>query len=825
MSRLHFETRRPTVARLCRMAWSWLLGAITVMLLVSDVGFAGTPGSDPSESESAAAEVDQNRDDQDSASSEAATSEAETSGAESSDTANASALSPRYPLRSDLSHDPFGDEFDPLGPEYRLEAERARQKYYHWGLQRDTQTFGTINVKTTPLESIDWSQRNPEFSLTDRFLRRHDCFRSDCLNPNPYGRVYAYDGSVVRIRNPNVIHNGPLSGLGSSIEQQFAPLLPHTVLMDRFPAHPTHWYLDLTALRRRIQSNAIFGHMEIQPVTYRDHRCWKISWVAHREHEGGTIAFCHSWLARDRDMLPIRQEFHTPINEQIEELLVVETDSFQRDDYSGLWYPQEVTASIGSSDEKIVSRMIFRPTDAFDQDLIYHDVPVFSDSHAKPPKTVVASHAPYPVLSSLRGPGSIAPSATQARRLKFAGTGIFGLLIVWAATSFTFSQTRLGRVIREFFRRHRTVVGVTGMLLAGGIAYLAGLPPGWSRYGLSWAFAGMFGLGWILATMLLMGDRKISIKVALFAAASAALLFAGYNLGLKRMKVRQSMIRDVRETGGQVVMGIWRLDEPGLFLPDAMGKLLGEAWTGRANQAAIDQREFTPRNVERWCLDEVQWLGIAAHDNQPFDVSSHALARIRDSKALWTLHVEGGYLDGDALQQVARFESLIDLYFDCQGKPIDERIAQIPELERVWLTHAVVNDDLFEKLSRVKTLECVTLIDPIIQTCDRPRGPFPLDWVEIQHCDLSPNQLKSLGNLPCDLMFGNCRFQIPAGDVVELAETGELTLQQCAFDDQSLNCLIESPKLKNVQIITADVSIEGIEAFSQRRPDVALTME
>lgn len=733
----------------------------------------------------------------------------------------------QYPLITRLPLGESSSGSQPFGEELAAEIEQTVKQYQSWGLERESTRMGSIRMYgDDPISPpIDWSAKPTSQVTRERFLRSGDRFRSDCVAPKYQRRSFAFDGIIGRLRNLNLVHNGPLPNTSAPFHNEFTPPVPHTLLVGDALTPRIHWIYDRPRMLRMIRSGSLFGTMRVEKETVDDHPCWKIAWRGVRENEGGLDSFGTIWLARDRGLLPLRQQYRTPLGAVSMERVVAATERFKLDSDTQLWFPEDVRLTLQLDNTLYLGRTRFELTDRYREPSEYEQVAALTKAHETPAKTVVPAYAPYPVLSSLPGPGSVAPSATVASRFRFASFGLLGLAACWMTTALAFSKTRLGRLARDFLRRQRVLLGVCGLVAVASVGYLTSVLPGWSKFGLSWMFAGACGLGWILLSMWLMGERKISLRVVLCGAASAALLFAGYNIGMKRMHVRERMINEIRGQGGQVVIGLWRLDEPGLFLPDAMGRLLGEAWTGRANRAAIDQNQFTARNVDRWCLDEVRWLGIASPDQEPFNLSSDALARIRDTRTLWTLHVEGGYVDGECFEELARFNHLIDVYYHCNERPIDKRIALIPELERLWLTRAVANDDLFEKLSGNKTLECVTLIDPVFTTCSRSQENFGLDWVEIHHATVDAEELKELGKLPCDLVFENCRFQLSPKDQVRLLETPKLTVKHCVLDDQALNCLADSPRLQQVRLAETDVSLGGIETFSKQRPRVAVTME
>ncbi len=734
---------------------------------------------------------------------------------------------PQYPLITKLSQFEVDPAPNPLGPELAAEVREIVRRYQHWGMRRVSMRCGSIKRQAgeSTLDQIDWSRLETSDVRRERFLRRGDRFRSDCFEPEYDRRSFAFDGSIARSRNPMRIRNGPLIEFGSGIDEPFAPRIPHALLANHFESPSICWLFDESRMVNLIRSGILLGAVRVERERKDNHPCWKITWRTMWENEGGLVCHCVAWLARDRGLLPLRQEFRAGVDDTDMQCVRVTTEGFRRDGNSGLWYPEEAHSCLDNGDVLHCARTTLAATEDHLVPRYYEQIAAMNQAHSKPAQVSVPAHAPFPVLSSLPGPGSVAPSATRSTRLRFAGFGLLGLTLCWAITALTLSKTRLGNLARQSLRRHRGLLGGCGVIFVVSVGWLASYPPGWTTFGLSWMFAGGTGLAWIVFSMWLLGERTVSIRVALFASASAALLFAGYNAGMKRMRVRQQTIHDIRNTGGQVAMGLWRLDETGLFLPDSMGRLMGEAWTGRANRAAVAESQFTARNVHRWCLDEVQWLGITCLNDQPFRLSPEALAQIRDTRALWTLRVEGGLVDGACFEELSRFGSLIDVYFDCQHQPIDARIASIPKLERLWLTHPVVNADLFEKLSRIKTLECVSLIDPTFQQCARPRHRVDFDWVEVHHADVSAGHLEELGKLPCDLVFENCRFHLGPEQQMWLSETPGVTVKGSTLGDRGLMSLAASPRLQSIRLLNTDVSLQGIEAFSSRRPDVTITME
>ena len=429
-----------------------------------------------------------------------------------------------YPLVTSLSYDHSYTVTELLGAELTEEIRQVIEQYKQWGIERDSTRLGTIKLSTSDAvpEPIEWSNYSSKDMMRERFLRSGDRFRSDCYEPSYQRRSFAFDGTIARVRNANLVHNGPLRQLASTFEDDFAPRTPHTLLVDYFLAPGIHWIFNHPRMLESIRSGNLFGDLRVEQKTFSGHPCWKLSWLAARDTDGGLMSHCVVWLARDRALLPLRQEFRTPINAISSEQVVVKMKQFQREEETQRWFPKDVLCSLEVGNTLYLGRTQFRPTDRYRESQPFTQVAALADNHRKPPKASVPAYAPAPVLTTLPGPGSIAPAATQKSRLRFAGIGMLWLAGCWVMTSVTFSQTRLGRLARDFLRRHRTLVGCCGILLVIAVGALTRTPPGWSRFGLPWMFAGAVGLGWILLTLWLLGERKLSIRMALCAAASWA---------------------------------------------------------------------------------------------------------------------------------------------------------------------------------------------------------------------------------------------------------------------------------------------------------------
>ncbi|WP_372895995.1 hypothetical protein [Stieleria sp.] len=708
----------------------------------------------------------------------------------------------------------------------KREVVAVREAYQGWGMKRRIEVFETVREEPS-IEggrSIDWSKQTLAYSCVDDFLRLGERFRAERREPALQKMIFAYDGQVGRIRYLHGATNRPLSANANAYERNGAPRLPHAVLVEYYYSRHLDWLLIDDYQTHLFPPQTVIGEPKVEEVQLDGHPCWKVQWYGINNEDLDVMTDCEVYLAKDRFLLPLRQNYETPAGDRWPERKTIHIDAFQMDSATGLWYPEQVTTARKWSSQSQWTRIRFELDERFGDVEVYSDAPVVAPQHSKPPTAVVSQFAPAAVLTELSGPSANSMVVRRAFEPKTAGGSSIGLLLVFATLAIWFKATRLGRALRQFLGRHPTFMGLSGISLTACVGYVSSYPPGWTTYGLAMMFAGLFGLIWITLTFMLIGDKQVSIRTVLFAAACTALCFGGYSKGIKRIQVRQRMISEVRDFGGRVEMGLWHLDEEGLYLPNRLRELLGEAWSGRANRAAISYESFSEKNIDRWCLDEVKWLGLASREDTAFEVDGDTLSRLGATDTLWTLHVEGGYMDGEALTAAAKFPRLIDLHYDCQHRAVAKEIALLGQLERVWLTNAVVDDELIKSLRGIKNLDFVTLIKPRFGNCDRPYHDWSIDGVEVQHATVTPQAVNTLGQLSTNLTFVDCNVQLPTAAEVTLPLTTGFSFRDSNLDNRSLLQLTKAPCLLSVGLTGTDVSIDGIEAFSQLRPEVALAL-
>ena len=712
--------------------------------------------------------------------------------------------------------------------DYRREVVAMNAAYTRWGMTRQSRSYATIAAGAEGEDrahSIDWSKQAPMELRDHEFLCSLERFRAECFAPAALRTVLTYDGVVTRYRDQQRVLNGPVDRMRSPFENVFAPQLPHGAFINYDFLPDVQWMYGARQPRPQFLQASVSGKVEFSEQEFNGHPCWKINWRARHSETMDTVIYCEVYLARDRYLMPLRQTFRETINGGMSLVTMVETDELQLDPSTQLWYPKHVTVSRRRDATLEVDKVRYAVSHRYNKDSVFAEAPAFNTSHDQPPKPRLSAYAQLPVLQKVRTRGFSTMRLAGGGGQKSAGSGIVGLLLFCAAISFALKSTPRGRRLRAFVARNRGSIGATGIVLTAAVGFISHYLDGWSTYGLSMIAAGLFGLCWIGVSMAVIGDKQLSIRVMLFAAASIAIMLGGYHKGVKRMQMRQAMIGEVREAGGQVVMGRWRLDEDGLFLPGPMRTLLGEAWTGRANQVAVTQDLFTPANVEGWCLDEVQWIAVGSSEGETFDVDPQALAKIKDSVSLWTLHFEGGYLNADAFEEVSRFTRLVDLYCDCRYRPLPKEIGRLAELERVWLTHPIVDDELLQSLKGVKNLEYVTLIAPRFGKGVDPNTVLDVADVEVRFADLTPAALESLGRIPTQLLLVDCKVKLPKDAKFTMAATQTLSFLNSNLDDATLPRLCDAPNLSWAAVQGTNVSVKGVEAFSKLRPGVVLSLE
>ncbi|MEO1618893.1 MAG: hypothetical protein AAFV88_23790 [Planctomycetota bacterium] len=706
------------------------------------------------------------------------------------------------------------------------EIEATQQQFRAWGLRREIRRYGIIDRRPDgELWEIDWENRPAVATIDERFLRQGERFRCDRYLPKKERRSITFDGQVARMRDNFFAQNGPIDQMSLSFATQYAPGVPHAILVDYFTAPPISWIFDESDATRLQKSGSVHPDVRVQESEHEGHPCWRIRWTATRDDEGGLISSCEVFLARDRQLFPIQQSFITPINRLIRDECRITIDEFERSADDRLWLPKRVKVGRGYADDQRAILVNFHWSPDYVDESIYSQIETLAANLEKPVKVKPGVYQPAPLLSNGIGSVPARPlSAIKVYRRPFSVTSVLVAGILFLALMPLVARTRIGIRTRGWIRAHPLRTGMVGIATTLLFGYAATYPPGWAQYGLSLMLTGVFGFAWILATFTLSGERTVSIRLSMCAALCAAVTFAGYSMGGKRMAVRERMIRDIRDSGGQVAMGRWRLDEPGLYLPRPLDRFLGEAWTGRASQAAVEQEIFTADNVQNWCLDEVRWLGIASAIKQPFQVSGHPFSKLRNKDSLWTVCVDGGGLDATAFDELSRFPSLVDLHFDCNYQPVDDQIQSIP-LERLWLTKPLVDDQLLRLLGEMKSLEGVTLISPKFADHDSQLQAVRIKSVEVQFASLDEMDLKVLGKLDSRLLFTNCRFVPQSSGPISMAHPSLLEFIDSDLNDKLLKRFTDMPALQHITLRRTDVSLSGIEAYSSVTNDISVFLE
>ncbi|MCD0461209.1 hypothetical protein [Roseiconus lacunae] len=702
---------------------------------------------------------------------------------------------------------------------------KVADRYDEWGLTRTTRHFGEFeDLSHEDVMGTDWASQTCDLDYHENFLRQGLCYRAERLSPEHRRMRCCFDGTLARIRSPFGLINGPERAVVGAFEESFRLSCPHTAIISASLGPSIEWLFSPDLAERMFTNRFALGPITVKQGDIDGHSCYQVQWRTIAERDGHLI-HCDVSFAKDRDLLPIREQFKTSVSASAREIRTATTTSFQQDS-RGRWFPQQVMVSTNYGKLAHVSQLSFDLNRQFQDRSVYSDGSALLAVHENPPPALVKPYASPELLTTEPERGFQSGHTLLADQghvlvMIIASVLISSGLVVWGMW-----RTRTGAAFRHACDEHRVIVGLVGIVATGAFGGLCSVPPGWTTFGVASICSGAFGLGWILLQMLLFGETKVSLRTTFCAATAFAILIAGYSMGFKRMKVRDRMLDEIRYSGGQVVVGLWHLDEEGLFLPAPLAEFFGEAWTGRARRAAVEATSFRGPNVERWCMEELRWLGVASEMNTDFQVDADALQAIGDDAMMWTFHADNGYLDDDGMSELSRFASLVDLHFDCQQKPVSERIGELKNLERVWLTDPIVDDQLFDRLSRAPRLDSVYLINPEFSV--EPLRPVERKFktVEIRHASIDHEDMQKLGKIPTSLAFVHCKFDFAKTHTpVGMDRTRTLVVHGCGMDDESLVAMGDSPQLTWFHLGETNVTVRGIEAFSKAHPSIPITLE
>ncbi|MFU7559194.1 hypothetical protein ACMFWY_10980 [Roseiconus sp. JC912] len=720
----------------------------------------------------------------------------------------------------------FKTELDQqLFAELTVKLANTAKQYDQWGLVRTLVNYGDVSdIDVESIAKLDWGSCDPQLTLQDRILRHGDRYRTERVLPEDRRLRCTFDGTLARIRSTFGLVNGPKEMVLGAFEEPFEFSCPHVALCSSSFGPSIEWMFDSGLMDSAFRSGFVIGPIEVQQCDVDGHPCSRVDWRTVMKRDG-QIVRCSVSFAQDRGMIPICKEFATQVTGTLWEKRLAKTNTFQTDQ-GGRWFPKQADLTVNFRNDYQVTRASYELDDQFHQASVYSDQSAILQVHQNPPPALVKPYTPPEILTTT--PQRVFQSDDY---LGIVGTSVItyggaSLLIMILVCVWFVWRTKMGASIRKFCATHRTFFGTLGIVVTATFGMLCTLPPGWMSFGVTFMVTGVFGLLWIVFQMILFHDARITIRTMLCGAAAVAVMFAGYNVGVKRMLARQKMIEDVRTTGGQVVVGLWHLDEEGLFLPTALANQFGEAWTGRASRAAIEQTAFSRKNVRTWCLEELRWLGVASDENEDYDVDPAALGEMEGDSLLWTFHADNGYVGDEAMQELSRFHGLVDLHFDCQRRPVSSYLSELKCLERIWLTDVIVDENLFRKLAELPRLESVFLITPEFNTQGIDCSDCRIKSVEVQHGSIDQQAISMLGQLPTYLTFVDCKFNLSAvSQPIDLQQTQSLQVFSSMIDDRALVNFGKAPKLNWFHLGATDVTVEGIESYSRMHPSIPITLE
>jgi len=314
------------------------------------------------------------------------------------------------------------------------------------------------------------------------------------------------------------------------------------------------------------------------------------------------------------------------------------------------------------------------------------------------------------------------------------------------------------------------------------------------------------------------GRRSFSIRTMLWLAVCVSLVCAGYTQGLNRFQIRQRMIAEVRDAGGQIKVVDWGSHPDAVRLPAMVSGWLGEGYGGYVRDMVVPSGQFTADNLRRWSLREVENLTVRYPPGTSQAVDLEVLRAIPPDGRLKQLHFWSARLTPPALSRLAEQRMLQHLAFDCQGQSIPETFVEIPALESAELHRVRLDTSSMRVLAESTALEFLTLTAPVFTpdvTADQTPRP---QFLSIRSATITPDGLRTLCRFGDSALVlnGNCRIDSPVA--VPDATLDGLYFSGGNLNDKMLSRIGSLGNIRWVTLVRTAVTHDGFEAFSERHP-------
>ena len=653
--------------------------------------------------------------------------------------------------------------------EIRQQAAGIVEKYKSWTLDRKSYIHQLSDAKSVA-EAFDTELPDRDVIDSHSLIKKDDdrfiVNFSQLIYRNRVriSGAFSYDGTISRYRDANHTFNGNRLSLDQYLNVETPPLIPHFAVapgifmanyrwlfgydMRRFPVFDFGSRSDL----RRIWEDEFDGYS-----------CWVLESMY--EDSLGDRLRTRIWLAKERDLMPIRQ-----VNSRMFGRRGYDAGEFRINSLlqhgegdDALWFPESSTLCYRSGRGYQCTRSIFKASPAVAPETNFSKLPLYSKTVGTKKSTKASRFIPVSVFDSFASSSNKFAAFQLLPNFRFWGPITFLSLIVLVVvgTPLLRNYTQPGRWISNRVSANTMPIFVLGICCVAATLYLTSRPKGWFDYGLSMMLASSVGFVFIGLTMLWVGKRVFSLRTMLVTAGCAALLFAGYNQGFQKLRSRQLMIDDIRNAGGHVQLISFEMNPDGLSIPSPLDQLVAESWTRQVTSAAIPAEIFDPKHVRRWCLDEGESLTISRQDYQPFDVDRKALGLLSSAPRLWHLEFSRGRLTDQDFETLQTLPVLESLGFDCNSESLPSLLSELTKIRELRLSRPLVDDQFFDILASLPNLENISITQPLFlskKPVERPNDQenSNIRLVSVNHATLDQNALKTLGQFPSIVQLNEC---------------------------------------------------------------------
>ena len=713
--------------------------------------------------------------------------------------------------------------------ELLTQAKSIRERYRRWGLKRTTEIYEIPKMRSVREAHGVVSQGKPKTTYSNQFLVNEGLFRVD--RNNRYGNPisYAFDGELARFRGKFVSYNGHPKWLRNYFLGNASPGLPHFVMSQGLFMGDFYWVFDYDLQTEFIDVASRKDLQHFSQETWNGFDCWKLVTTFQNSH--GDVVRSRAWLSKQHDLLPVRFISTRLDFSAVHDLYEFRLNELQQvaSPHGTLWFPKRSTTtfSAGINLEQFVSTYTSAPIDTPG---IYSKLPLRSVSVGRKRSLVAKDYEPERVFDQYSQVANRLIGVSSVPNFRFWGplTLLLGFVFLAVVLPFWRTRTRSGAWVRDFVVNRPGVMfslGLVMMLLT--YRYTSG-PKGWEQYGISMVFAAMVGFAMIVITMLLAGRKVFSLNLIFAIAACSAVLFAGYNRGFQQLRSRQTMIQDIRGSGGQVQLISWETSPDGISVPAPLDQFISESWTSQLTRATIPAEIFDRKHARRWCLKEGERLHISRLDYQPFRVDHDAVYSLSGAPDLWRLDFNRGILEDRHFEAFKEIPALESLGFDCDGKPLPTMISKLRGLTELNVSRVHIDASFFETLRRLPRLENLVLVQPSFEdefaSASSPtiEGLQQIKFLTVQYAKLDPRTMGVLGRFPSEVTLQNCQLAKSGQATFSLAETKAIRIENSVFRDQDLLALEEIPNLELLGMSETNVTLKGFETFAKRNPGMGI---